>query len=293
MSFHVRQEHRYSYTAPVTDLRQRLIMIPATHYDDQHLLSHELTVDGADSVTMEWETDRFGNRFCRVRAARVADSVAFAVDFEVERSAPVTLHRLRANATSDQYLPATALTASDARIDAAAAQLNAELARAPLAAGLESLDEQGRRRWTLARLAGEWAAGVISYHRGMTGVQTPAAMALHFGGGVCQDYAHIAIAVLRVLGVPARYVSGHVLGEGAPHAWFEAILPDPAEPARLCAWAYDPTHKRSPGLSYITVAVGRDYADIAPTSGSFTGPANSRLASSKDAWVVDVQPVLA
>jgi transglutaminase-like putative cysteine protease len=55
--------------------------------------------------------------------------------------------------------------------------------------------------------------------------------------------------------------------------------------------AYDPTHKRFPGMSYITVAVGRDYADVAPTSGSYTGIAGSRLAPKKDAWVVDAQMV--
>ena len=51
-------------------------------------------------------------------------------------------------------------------------------------------------------------------------------MALHLGQGVCQDYAHIMLSVLRPLGIPARYVSGHLLGEGAPHAWVEVLLDD-------------------------------------------------------------------
>ena len=288
---HVQQEYRYSYSAPVTDIRQRLIMVPPARYGDQRLVSHELTVSGADDVTMDWETDRFGNRACKVRASRVSTSVRFAVEFEVEREAPPMAQRLHANATVDPFIAPTALTAPDDRIREAGAALLAALPHAPVPEEIVPLDSHGLRQWMLAILAGEWTSRAIKYQHGQTGVQTPAAMALHLGGGVCQDYAHIAIAVLRTLGVPARYVSGHVLGEGAPHAWFEAILPDPAEPTRLIAKAYDPTHKRFPGMSYITVAVGRDYADVAPTSGSYSGIAGSHLASKKDAWVVDMQMV--
>jgi transglutaminase-like putative cysteine protease len=288
---HVWQEYRYSYTSPVVDIRQRLIMVPPARYGDQRLITHELTVEGADDVTMDWETDRFGNSACRIRASRVAESVRFAVDFEIEREAPVTAQRLRANATIVPYLAATALTAPDDRIREAGAALVAALPHAPVPEEIATLDAHGIRQWTLARLAGEWTARAIRYQHGMTGVQTPAAMALHLGGGVCQDYAHLAISLLRSVSVPARYVSGHVLGEGAPHVWFEAILPDPEEAGRLVAMAYDPTHRRHPGLGYITVGVGRDYADVAPTSGAFTGMAASRLAPRKDAWVVDLQMV--
>jgi transglutaminase-like putative cysteine protease len=112
-------------------------------------------------------------------------------------------------------------------------------------------------------------------------------MALHLGRGVCQDYAHIALAMLRELGVPARYVSGHLLGEGAPHAWIEMLLPDPDAPGALRVVPYDPTHRVTPGLNYITVAVGRDYADIAPTSGSFQG-ASGHFTARKNAWIVEL-----
>ena len=286
---HVQQEYRYSYTAPVTDIRQRLIMIPPVTYGDQLLVSHELVVDGADDVTTAWEVDRYGNSVCRVRASRVAESVRFAVEFEVDREAPPLPQRLGYGATVDAFIAPTALTAPDERIREAGAALLAALPHAPVPEEIVPLDSHALRQWMLAILAGEWTSKAIKYQYGQTGVQSPAAMALHLGGGVCQDYAHIAIAVLRTLGVPARYVSGHVLGEGAPHAWFEAILPDPSEPTRLIAKAYDPTHRRFPGMSYITVAVGRDYADVAPTSGSYTGIAGSRLLPRKDAWVVDAR----
>ena len=87
--------------------------------------------------------------------------------------------------------------------------------------------------------------------------------------------------------MPARYVSGHLLGEGAPHAWIEALLPDPEHQDQLRVMAYDPTHRIAPGLNYITVAVGRDYADITPTSGTFQG-ASGHFTARKNAWIVEL-----
>jgi transglutaminase-like putative cysteine protease len=248
----VRQSYQYVYAAPVTDLRQRLIMVPPDQYGDQRLLGHRLEVSGAEGLDERWETDRFGNRICRVGAAQVPSAVRFTVEFEVERNGSI----VPMAPSPAPYFAATALTAPDERLRRVAHELE----------GATPVE------------VGQWAASAIRYELGVTGVQTPAAMALHLGRGVCQDYAHMAIAVLRIAGVPARYVSGHLLGEGAPHAWFEALLPD-----RIVA--YDPTHRRAPTDDYITVAVGRDYADVAPTSGTFTGFAAGRFTAHKDAWV--------
>ena len=97
--------------------------------------------------------------------------------------------------------------------------------------------------------------------------------------GVCQDYAHVMLALCRLRGLPARYVSGHLLGEGGTHAWVEVLLPDP-DRLRAASWRspFDPTHGRGAGLNYVTVAVGRDYGDVAPTSGTYRAglPGNSR-----------------
>ncbi|HEY3079282.1 MAG TPA: transglutaminase family protein [Chloroflexota bacterium] len=96
----------------------------------------------------------------------------------------------------------------------------------------------------------------------------------------------VDLCLLRLLGVPARYVSGHLLGQGAPHAWVEALVDDPAAAGGTDVVGYDPTHRRRTTLGFITVAVGRDFADVTPTSGYFTGPAIGRLSSSKQAEIV-------
>ena len=98
--------------------------------------------------------------------------------------------------------------------------------------------------------------------------------------GVCQDYAHIMAALCRLHGIAARYVSGHLLGEGGTHAWVEVLLPGPTADEAIVV-PFDPTHGRRAGLSYLTIAVGRDYADVAPTSGTFTASYGGQLSARK------------
>lgn len=93
---------------------------------------------------------------------------------------------------------------------------------------------------------------------------------LKSGGGVCQDFAHLTIGLLRLAGVPARYVSGYLaprdqgaVTEQATHAWLEAWIPD-------AGWTgYDPTHRCRTDERHLVVAVGRDYHDVPPIRGSY------------------------
>ena len=83
--------------------------------------------------------------------------------------------------------------------------------------------------------------------------------------------AHVHIQRLeRHAGIAARYVSGHLVGEGGSHAWVEALVPDPDHPGDWALEAWDPTHDRPAGDGYVMVATGRDYADVAPLSGSYS-----------------------
>lgn len=271
----VHQRYTYSYSAPVSAIRQRLIMIPREQHGDQHLVEQQLSIIGADSEALTWQEDVFGNRVGRMRAPRVAEQLEFAAEYRVERVADernrpgIVLAR-----TWDEgvYLDPTALTAPDTSLRNVAARI----------------DQRGLSQLDLAERVHTWAAQVITYQIGVTGVQTPAAMALHLGRGVCQDYTHMMLTVLRLVGIPARYVSGHLLGEGAPHAWVEALIEDANGLGLPEVIAFDPTHHRRAGMNYITVAVGRDYADVAPTSGTYVGPATGKLTATKQAEVEEV-----
>jgi transglutaminase-like putative cysteine protease len=120
---------------------------------------------------------------------------------------------------------------------------------------------------------------------GSTTVRTTAAQAFAQRSGVCQDFAHVTLTLARACGIACRYVSGHLVGEGATHAWVELILPQRAD---AVVTALDPTNNRAVSMKYVVVAVGRDYADVAPTSGSFCG-ATGRLSSRRRVAVTAVR----
>jgi transglutaminase-like putative cysteine protease len=156
-----------------------------------------------------------------------------------------------------------------------------------VAAGLAA---SGGAGLDLARAIMEWVYRTMAYVPDVTSVRTAAAEALALRQGVCQDYAHIMLAICRLCGLSARYVSGHLLGEGGTHAWVEVLAPKTGANGAAYAFAFDPTHNRRAGPTYITVAVGRDYRDVAPTTGTFRAPYGGRLTARKRVGIVELEP---
>lgn len=128
---------------------------------------------------------------------------------------------------------------------------------------------------------------LFAYVPNSTKVDSPIEEALQTRQGVCQDFAHIMITLVRRLNMPCRYVSGYMVHrektgerekekdrsvEGASHAWIEALVPN-------FGWmAFDPTNNLVGGDRHIRVAIGRDYADVPPTRGVYKGEAQSELS---------------
>jgi transglutaminase-like putative cysteine protease len=122
---------------------------------------------------------------------------------------------------------------------------------------------------------------IFDYKPQTTTVDSPIDDALRMRLGVCQDFAHIMIALARDLRIPCRYVSGHLYHEGndhdrsasgATHAWVEAYLPE-------LGWVgFDPTNNLIAAERHIRTAIGRDYADVPPTRGVFKGLAQSEMS---------------
>ena len=121
----------------------------------------------------------------------------------------------------------------------------------------------------------------VDYTPQSTAVDSPIDTALQNRRGVCQDFSHIMIALLREVGIPARYISGYVFLDpektkekelsGASHAWVEVFLPS-------TGWiGLDPTNNSVVSDKHIRIAVGRDYADVPPTRGTYKGNARSEL----------------
>jgi transglutaminase-like putative cysteine protease len=173
-------------------------------------------------------------------------------------------------ATCDQfaeYLAPTAQVPYDERL----AEVAAQLADTGGAGGAGPAE--------VAERAVQWVRDQLTYVPGTTQVHTSAVEAWQGGEGVCQDFAHLTLAVLRAMGIPARYCSGYVhphgdaaVGEtvrGESHAWIEYWSG---------AWTpVDPTAGRSIGEHHVLVARGRDYSDVPPVKGIFHGGPTSSL----------------
>lgn len=269
----VHQHLRYDYPGRIHDLRQRLVVVPPGRHGGQRLVTHKLEVSVPGGEARE-ERDEFGNLVLTLLVPEIERAIDFTAWIVVERDAAGDPVALPAEAANDpRYRRPSSLTMPDDALRAAAAALRAA----------------GAEPWDLAARINAHVYGLMEYAGGATGVRTRAAEAFALRRGVCQDYAHIMLALCRLCDLPARYVSGHLLGEGGTHAWVEVLLPDPQREGALVAQPFDPTHGCTPGLNYITIATGRDYGDVAPTSGTFRAPFAGHLSTRKRAGVTAVE----
>ena len=245
----IHQTIAYEYAVPVSDLRQRLMIMPREQHGDQHRVGHRLDVRTAGSRRVRTRHDRFGNPVVHVNAPSVERAIEFQAKAVLVRN-PTTSHSAPWTATVPSH---TRLTAPAPAIRDAARSLGS------VSDVLETADA-----------ISDLINSSFTYTHDATSVHTTAAEAWQLRRGVCQDMAHVMIAMCTSLGIPARYISGHLVGDGASHAWAEVL-----DPARQMVVAIDPTHRRRTDLRYITTAVGRDYRDVAPTSGMYVGPGSS------------------
>jgi transglutaminase-like putative cysteine protease len=166
-----------------------------------------------------------------------------------------------------EYLGDTAMTQPDDAIRAVAAQLRSRDSPATALSDLST-----------------WLREHVEYQPGSTSVSTTAVEVLRVGRGVCQDYVHLGLAVLRAAGIPARYASGYLYPEvggavgdthrGDSHAWLEAWVGD---------WhPVDPTSGAAVAERHVLVARGRDYSDVAPLKGVYNGGPSRSLEVSVD-----------
>lgn len=268
----VNQHLHYEYPGPIHDLQQTLIVVPPEQHGDQRRIMHHLEVMQQEVqlapavVEPVMQHDDFGNTVLKLSVPFVEKAIDFEVWIVVERYADKIPYYVPVDALSDpRLLEPSRLTQADAAIQRAATTIRAE----------------GHQGVALLERINNWTYTALKYENGVTHIHSTAAQALALGRGVCQDFAHVMIALCRHCAIPARYVSGHLLGEGGTHAWVEVLVPSSEHPDKAQVLAFDPTHGREPGFSYLTVAVGRDYLDVAPTSGTFRASYQGQLSARK------------
>ena len=272
--YEIEHVSRYAYTAPARYCVMRLCLKPRGD-GRQRLLSFGVAT--APSANLNPETDAFGNsrHVLNIHREHAALTITASCTIEVEppKPLPATLgadawtdiHALRDAFAYWDYTRPSALTRPSPALTSFVDQLHVGPSRDPLQSLLRLSD-------TLHR--------AFAYSPGSTSVISTINHILETGHGVCQDYAHVMIAIARSWGIPTRYVSGylHVTGaegEQAPatstHAWVECRLPS-------LGWiGFDPTNHTLADQRYVRVALGRDYQDVSPTRGVFRGGGQSRL----------------
>jgi transglutaminase-like putative cysteine protease len=239
----------YRYTLPASNVVQALRLSPRDH---EAQFVRNWRVDADANGSMREGQDAFGNRVTMFYAEAPLTSLTITVTGEAEVSDSVGVVRAPEMLPPAVYLRTTPLTEADAAIIDLARQSEGPV---PLA--------------SLHTLMGRLHDG-LSFDTTETDVATPAAVAFAAGGGVCQDFAHIFVAAARTLGIPARYVSGHLAratdpSQEAAHAWAEAYAPD-------LGWvAFDPANGIATTDAYLRIAIGLDYLDAAPVRGARRG----------------------
>lgn len=247
VTYVLRNDVAYEYPAPIRALQHRFVVVPRLRHDDQRRVAHRLRVDAGPTTAVTRRRDRFGNPIVDLAAPVVGDRISFTMRAVIHRSHGAVHERSWRLAHSTP----TELTTVDDDLRDAAHAIDPRAAGEPLATAIC-----------------DTVHDAMTYRFDTTTVRTTAGQAWQGRHGVCQDMAHVMIAMCRARGLAARYVSGHLVGEGASHAWVEVH-----DAATGRALAYDPTHGRRTDMRYVTVAVGRDYRDVAPTAGHYrSGP---------------------
>jgi transglutaminase-like putative cysteine protease len=273
VTYLLHQVFRYSYDRPAYDVRQRLVALPRARHGNLHRRARHVSVaDPGGSVHQpQTRLDEARNEIVSVQLPVVPTAVEFTLAALVERVGPAQDAALPAAVLTDpRHLVPTRLTSPSPELWELADEL-----RGSTAGDVE-----------LAEVLCDRLRSELAFAFDATSVFTTAAESYAIRRGVCQDFAHVMLTVCRLAGVAARYVSGHLLGErGGSHAWVEVLVPA-GHGAR--ALAFDPTSGVRAGSRHLPVAVGRDYADVAPTSGVYSGPANGVLTWTKRAGVTAV-----
>ena len=273
---HYEIEHlsHYRYTASAQQCVMLLCLKPRED-QGQQLLRFE--IETQPSSCLNPETDCFGNTRHVINIHRAHEALEITTHSSVVTApAPTLPERLGDGAWEE----VRALGKSAAEWDFAHPSALARPSPA-LAAFVERLRiEPGRDPLGSVLQLSQTLHSNLRYIPGSTSAQSPIEHILETGEGVCQDYAHVMIAIARTWGIPTRYVSGflHLAGESgeqapdnATHAWVECRLPE-------LGWiGLDPTNLSIAGEGHIRIAVGRDYRDVSPTRGVLHGGGEIQL----------------
>ncbi len=280
MNYTIRHTTRFRYSAPITQSVMEVRMQPRSE-GFQRCLGFNLNI--APPATMLTYRDFLGNTVHHFDIPGQHQQLTITAESLVEiRPRPELPPSLSPDAwgeldtTEYEMLLPSHFTHTTPLLEALRVELGVERRADPL---------------SLLRELTTTIYNAFEYAPDSTAVDSPIDDALRSRQGVCQDFTHIMLALVRPLGIPCRYVSGYLYHRNgarsspdASHAWVEAQLPG-------LGWiGFDPTNNLMAGEQHIQVALGRDYADVPPTCGVFKGSAETELSVGVRVTLADDAP---
>jgi transglutaminase-like putative cysteine protease len=284
VNFAIRYVTEYRYDAPVTDNLNAVRVRPAS---DSSQRCDEFLLRTDPEARIQRHQDYFGTEVLEFGIPKAHDHLTIDVRARVvtsPRPAPpegewpalATPSYLEA---AGEFLLPTGTEPPDHLLDDLAATVRA---RTPLAT---------------VRLLCELIPDRFAYRTGVTYVGSTVEDLLAAGAGVCQDFVHLGLVLLRRHGIAARYVSGYLWAapedggsdsvEVETHAWIEALLPGDGGRGEPVWVGADPTNRRLAGETHVKIGHGRMYADVPPIKGVFRGPASAELDASVEMTRLD------
>ena len=274
--YEITHETHYKYSAPVAFSHLRAYLRPLSSYR-QKILSYSQTILPLTSETTE-RTDYFGNR-----------QLHFQIETRHEELNVTSRSRVQVTPQPDIGDPSTTITCGDLREYLStetdsdtllAVQMSSASTQTPASDAIRQFaapffaDDRPFLQAALSLNAAIYSE--FQFDNEATDISTPVDEVLRLRKGVCQDFAHLMLATIRTMRLPARYVSGYILtnppkgkprllGADASHAWVSIYVP-------AIGWVdLDPTNNLVTADQHITVATGRDYDDVSPIRGAVTG----------------------
>lgn len=270
-SFKIHHITRYIYEVPVIDSANQVMLFPLRD-EFQDVIRHSLDITGDPVVDLY--TDYYGNQVGTFMHARPHQELVIDARMEVvtqKRALPAIDHPI-----ADQWHYLQQVAEAIPYIDFLKQEYFEALPEVEAVANMQGSRESSVMD-TTHRLM-EYVYRNFEYNKEVTTVETTLDEIWRLKAGVCQDFAHILLAMLRMIGIPARYVSGYVCpldnsmrGEGATHAWVEACIP-------FYGWlGFDPTNNCIANEQHVRLAVGKNFTDCSPVRGTYRGTAHHRL----------------
>lgn len=269
--FQIHHITRYTYEAPVRDSANQVILFPIRD-EHQEPISQQLQVSGDPQV--EIYKDYYGNEVGSFSYAEPHTELVIDSRISVE---------VRNKPLPDDMIPAEQQWQ---RLDEARYVVPyIDFIRPEQFPSLEEVRKidgirESRKTTPLqaAKNLNEYVYNHFTYNQGVTDVETTLEEVWQLKAGVCQDFAHMLMVMLRMIHIPARYVSGYICpnkngmrGEGATHAWVEAYIP-------FYGWlGFDPTNNCLVNHLHVRLATGRSFSDVSPVKGTYKGTSRHTL----------------